>query len=221
MVNLIIVCSVTNQDIYDLGTKPTLERLGVDYKLILTNPNLMLSESYNSILETNLEDVKQSKYIIFMAQDINILDEGWGKKLVEVCDSLPHFGYGGVECRCGSKEIGYFKQGRNNDPPIEVTCCDGCFFITPSKLFLERQFDTSFPWYPFVEDYVLWLSCIKNLKIYHVPIKEYTSAPSYPSPSKWVSQFKSDTEYATQLRKDHERLLKKWGIKELITTTWG
>lgn len=221
MVDLVVVCSVTIQGIYELGTKPTLERIGIEHKLILTDPNLTLSESYNSILKINMEDVKNSKYIIFMAQDINILDEGWGKKLVEVCDSLPDFGYGGVECRRGSDKIGYFLDGRNIDPPTEVTCCDGCFFITPSRLFLERQFDISFPWYPFVEDYVLWVTREKHLKIYHVPIKDYSSAPSYPSPSKWISQYKNITEYATQLRIDHERLCKKWGLKELITTTWG
>jgi hypothetical protein len=222
MVDLIVVCSVTLQDCYEISFKKYLEIIGIPYKLILTDPNLSLSQSYNSIIETNLEDIKQSKYIIFSGQDVLIKDENWGRKLIAVCDSLPDFGYGGVECRCSNKEkIGYYKDGRNEDPPKEVMTCDGAFIIITSKLFLERQFDTQFPWYPLAEDYALWVRFVKGLKVYHIPIIGYGCGENCSVPSKWVSQFANISEYSNSLRKDHERLLKKWNLKEVITTSWG
>jgi len=219
-IDLIIICSVTVQECFDRLLKKSLEIIGVPYKLILTDPNLSISESYNSILQTNMDDVKHSKYLLFIAQDVSIQDVNWGQKLIEVCDSLPDFGYGGIECRKEKEAIGYYHAGKTNDPPIEVTTCDGAFAIIPSKLFLEHQFDEQFPWYPVMDDYQCWIRLVKHLKVYHISVKDY-GTHGCSIPSKWVSQFANNIEYINRLREDHDKLLKKWNLQELITTTWG
>ena len=220
---LIVICSVTVPECFDRLLKKSLEIIGVPYKLILTDPNLSLSESYNSILKTNMDDIKHSKYLLFIAQDVPIQDVNWGQKLVAVCDSLPDFGYGSIECRRGKEQIGYYHANKADEPPVEVMTCDGAFAIIPSKIFLEHQFDESFPWYPVMEDYQCWVRLVKHLKVYHVPVKGYATCATYgcPIPSKWVSQFANNTEYVNRLAEDHKRLLKKWNLDELITTTFG
>jgi hypothetical protein len=236
MVDLVIVCSVTVQICFEKLLQKSLEIIGMSYKLILTDSNLSLSESYNSIIETNLEDVKQSKYLIFIAQDVSIKDQDWGRKLIEVCDSLSDFGYGGVECKrdiilasvlMGKTEkeltwkdcdIGFFSQGNNNDPSCEVTCCDGAIIIIPSWLFLEHQFDTQFFWYPIAEDYACWVRFVKKLKVYHVPIKDFRNGDCTIQ-SRHVSQFKTHEEYYRSLFEDKKKLLRKWNLEKLETTT--
>ena len=219
MIDLIIICSVTIQECFDTHLKVTLKKIGVPYKLILTDPILPISESYNSILQTNLDNVKKSKYLIFMAQDITINGQDWGQKIISICDSLPDFGYGGIECRLDKQHIGYFTHGKTNEPAIEVTTCDEAFNIIPSKLFLEHQFDTQFKWYPYMTDYQCWVRFVKNLKVYHVPVEGYWCGGC--NASKWVSQFKTTKEYAAKLAEDHAKLLNKWGLVTLRTTTWG
>lgn len=220
MVDLIIVCSVTIQNCFEVCLKESLERVGVPYKLVLTDPNLSFTESYNLILQTNMNDVKESKYLVFVAQDVHIGEQNWGQKIISVCDSLPDFGYGSIECRLGKQQIGYFANRKSNEPAIEVTTCDGAFVVIPSVVFLERQFDPQFKWYPVMEDYQCWIRLVKKLKVYHIPIYDYSNG-GCSGPSKWVSQYKNITEYSTQLSIDHKRLLEKWGLKELVTTTWG
>jgi hypothetical protein len=219
MVDLIFVCSVTTQECFEVYLKQTLERVGVPYKLILTDPNMSITKSYNSILQTNMNDVKESKYLVFVSQDIRTKKEDWGKDIVSICDSLPDFGLAGIECKRCAEEVGYVHNRQTDIPICEVTCCDGAFIIIPSKLFIEHQFDTQFEWYPFMEDYQCWIHIIKHLKVYHIPIKGYETG--YHVPSRHVSQYKNQSEYARSLERDHDRLLKKWGLKELKTTTWG
>ena len=88
---------------------------------------------------------------------------------------------------------------------------------------MEHQFDESFPWYPVMEDYQCWVRLVKHLKVYHVPVKGYATHATHGChiPSKWVSQFANNTEYVNRLAEDHKRLLKKWNLDELITTTFG
>lgn len=155
-----------------------------------------------------------------IAQDIDIRDQDWGKKLVETCDSLPDFGMGGVEC-CGLKgeAVGHFLTKHTGDPACEVTTCDGAFIVIPSYLFMERQLSPEFPWYPVIQDYSCWLHFIKHLKIYHVPVKEYYNPDRFVK-TRWVAQFKTSDEFSNSMKVDHERLLKKWNLKKLPTTSF-
>lgn len=220
MTDLIVVCSITNENCYEgILVEHGLKKIGIDYELILTDPNLSLSASYNSIVNTHRKLLEQSKYIAFLSQDSSFKIDNWGKKLLQICLALPDMGYGGVSCKTiGGLQIGYEKMPFLNNP-VEVNVCDANIIIIPSWLFLEHQFDTAFSWYPFAEDYALWVQRIKKLKVYHIPLGCYSGGCT--KPSKWVSQFKNNNEYATQLMKDHKRLLKKWGLPSLKTTTWG
>lgn len=162
---LAIVVSITDMECFETRLKPSLSKVGVDFTYIETNPSLPLAHSYNSIVKYN--NFASSKYVIFIHQDMMFNDD-WGKKLVEVCDSLPDFGFGGGEC------ITYDERWFHctNDmatftyKPEVIETCDDSLIVIPTRLFLERQFDESFPWYPFAEDYAVWVQLEKKLKAY-------------------------------------------------------
>jgi len=222
--DLIIACSITCPECYHVKLEKSLQYVGTEHILIHANPELSLSESYNSIVLTHLKEIEQSKYVVFLAQDILFSDKDWGKKIIGLCDKLPDLGCAGLKCRTKiqtprtpSKEaLGY--EGNFPPYPIPVNACDGATIIIPSKLFLERQFDTQFPWYPVTEDYACWIHFVKKLKVYYLPVK--CEDGGCTRQSKWLRQFATHLEYARQLKIDHNRLLKKWNLKRFETTTW-
>lgn len=214
------MCSVTNPECYNgILVEKGLKNIGVPYDLILTDPELSLSESYNSIIKTHRDIVVNSKFIVFLSQDAYFEMNDWGKALLCFCSKLKNFGYGGGECiktnGCG---IGFGTE-HNNLYPCEVSVCDANMIIIPSYLFLKRQFDTRFKWYPFAEDYALWVNRVRRLSVYYIPIRCHSGGCA--TPSRWVNQFKDAYEYAKALRVDHNRLLKKWRTTRIKTTTWG
>jgi len=217
--DFVVVVSVTDEECYKMRLEKSLTKIGIKYSLIFADSSLTLSKAYNSILKYKY--LNKSKYIMFVGQDVEFLDENWGKKIIGYCDQLPLMGYAGVEARDHSnKQINYFTYPETQTTnPVEVETCDGAIAIIPTKLFLERQFDEDFPWFPVMEDYALWVSKVKNLKVYSLPLKIFNGYAGHAS--KWVKQFTSNTDYVSSLRKDYNRLLKKWNLPKVNTTTWA
>lgn len=227
---LIIVLSVTSQVCFEHRFKKSISRIGLpenDFIIVFTNAELTLSQSYNTIL--SVPQIKETKYILFVAQDVEFMEDGWGKKLIDFCDQLPDLGYAGVECK-GFKgeqinyQFAYTSQGissadKISKEPINAETCDGAIAIIPTKMFLEHQFDESFPWFPLMEDYVLWVRLIKRLEVYSIPLVIENGCSGIAS--KWVKQFKTNSEYANHLSKEYDKLLRKWNIKIVHTTCWG
>lgn len=224
MLPLLIVTSITDRGCFEriLGSKDkNLKSVGIEYQIIETDPTLSLPASLNTIVKTHRELLENTKYIMFIHQDIEFLEEDWGKKIVEICDGLPDFGYGGWQCSSQtSPPICFNGSGNPSDEerikkPIPSETCDNSLIIIPSYLFLEHQFDESFIWYPFAEDYACWVQFIKKLKVYALPIKATHSycIPHYKHGYKDISpEFGLETrsDYYSWLYHEWERLNRKW-----------
>jgi galactoside O-acetyltransferase len=176
---LVVIVSITDQNYYEKHLGKSLENIGVPYTLIKTCPNIPYTKSYNSIIK--YKNLKDSKYLLFVHQDVEFLEDNWGKKLLDICDNLPNLGYAGTECVTESGEIigyGYAfsnrkKWGHRKEGIPTVQTCDGGIALIPTKLFLERQFDETFLWYPVHEDYACWVQYVKGLKVYCLPIETW------------------------------------------------
>lgn len=217
MIELLVVASITQPVVFEKRLKKTLELVGCSYKLVLTDPKLPYAKSLNTIMETNKEDLEKSKYLFIISQDELILDKDWGRKLVDLLDTLPDLGYAGVEClHCD--EIGqWWGVMMFNYPPDEAMDCDASIIIIPCKIFLERQFDESFQHiYGFPEDYACWVRLERKLKVYHVPIPGLWIGGREDIPPKLIIHLVGK-EYPESIE-DHKRLLRKWNLKELRTT---
>jgi len=180
MEDLVITYSVTDRKCFDDGLGRCLSKVGVRHTIIETSTKLSWVDAANSIIKH--ENIQESKYILFIHQDVEFLEDNWGKKIIEWCDSLPDLGYAGIECvtregesiGCGFT-VGHMRIGRKITSPMVVETCDCGVAIIPTKLFLERQFDSSILsgrlWYPTHEDYACWVQFVKNLKVYCLPIQ--------------------------------------------------
>lgn len=172
----VIVVSITDNKWYSEYFESCLGSIGIPYTLIKTNPDVSITNAYNSIIKYN--NLYKSKYTMFVHQDIKFLEEDWGKRIVEFCNKLPDLGYAGTECITEKGDIigygyafrGKTKWGRSPKEPIKVQTCDGGVGVIPTKLFLERQFDEQFPWFPVQEDYACWVQYEKNMSVYCLPI---------------------------------------------------
>lgn len=223
MPDLIVVVSITVNEAFETMLNPSLSYIGADYLLIKTDPNLSLSESYNSILTTHKDEVEKSKAIAFIFQNVKILDENWGKKILDLLQTLPNMGYGGLECvNCKNKSIGfdgnYVDERVDGSTILECGTCDADFIVIPTSLFLERQFDVQFPWYPLAEDYQCWVRWIKEMNVYVLPLRMVWT--DYFGKTKFTSQFKNHHEYRVVLWKEHVKLLEKWKRGPIPSTTW-
>lgn len=150
MIPILIVVSIKDKECFDSCLGSSLSSIGVEYKIIKTDSNLPFTMSMNSIIEQRktLEDVK---YIFFCHQDVRFQENG-GKEIVEMCDGLENFGYGGFECMSMDTpplHFNFTNEIQITKPMIAETC-DSAVAIIPSCLFLEQQFDTSFEWYPYL-----------------------------------------------------------------------
>jgi len=224
MEKLVAVVSITDMEIYKKHLEKTLLKIGLKYTLIKTNPNISITESYNSIVE--YKNLKESKYILFVHQDVEFLDENWGQKIMELCDKAVDFGYGGTECYthngvafgCGYAWERNRRWGNEISQPIIVETCDGGIGVIPTRLFLERQFDEQFKWYPVMEDYACWVQFIKKLKVYCLPIVTYHVGGSRHG---WNMKFKNRDDYVKSLKRDYHRLCQKWNRKIYTTSCHG
>jgi len=85
-----IVASVTHPKLYEWRLKQSLERQMNKYKLILTNPKLPLSTSYNSIgnIDTN--------YVMFAHEDIIFMNRNFLTEMERICSHLRNLGIAGL-----------------------------------------------------------------------------------------------------------------------------
>ena len=140
---LVIVVSTNDERCFQEHVLNALKTIGTSYTLIRTDPNISCSKSFNSILK--YKNLKNSKYIIFMHHDIDFLEEDWGKKIIDYCDSLSDFGSGGVECITEANEPlsnGLSRGrpwGKHFSTPTEIETCDGGIHIVPTQSFFDSS----------------------------------------------------------------------------------
>jgi len=85
-----IVVSVTHPELYAWRLKQSLAMQTNKYKLILTNPKLPLSTSYNSI--GNID----TKYVMFVHEDIIFMSRQFLTKAEYICNHLKNLGVAGL-----------------------------------------------------------------------------------------------------------------------------
>jgi len=213
---LAIVTSITDKDHYKRHLEKSFSKVGVPYSLIKTDPHLPYTISYNSILK--YKNLKDSKYIVFVHQDVEFLEDNWGKKIFELCDNLPDFGYGGTECRtedgirigCGYAFPSKKRWGKEVKVPTPIQTCDAGIAVIPTYLFLERQFDTSFLWYPVHEDYACWVQYVRGLKAYALPLITWHAGQGH---CRWI-----DEHLYSKVPKEERNILEERYGRRIYTT---
>lgn len=228
--DLIIVIPVKRKKVFeDCWTNKNLKRIGIPYRLILTDANLPYVKSMNSILEIlGKKKIAEAKYLMFTHSDITFLEKDWGKKVIRLCDSLrPKLGYAGVEAiTFQGMVVGGLLRGkkvfRMVDKPLSVETCDDSIGIIPTELWLERGgFDekTFLNYFFSKEDFACWVRLEKKLKVYALPIRINHGSKYKPRPKqdKWFWGHKSYLDYRINFVRGYDALCNKWGYQ--VNTT--
>lgn len=215
---LVVTCSIRNMKVYNACLKPSLRKIGCRYTHIITPIELSPAESMNSVIKYT--HIRNSRYIMFIHTDIRFNNRGWGARIMKLCDAVPKFGYGGLECcTVSAREVYSYGTMLENrcfnyhfNTPITMETCDGSCAVIPTELFLERQFDAkNFPYYPCKEDYALWIRFVKKKKVVVLPVSFNHGYPhKRQSDHRWGWDTKRNY-MVEMITKPYQRLCKKWG----------
>jgi len=177
-----IVCVYNNKQILEEYLLKGLQNQTVEYDLILIDNT---NAEFNSAAKALNIGGRQanSKYIMFIHQDVNLSSEYWLENAEETLCLLPNLGIAGV---AGKKDTqGVITNIKHGDPPVhaglikittstEVQTLDECLVIIPKDVFELIQFDEEVcnDWHLYAVDYCL---SIKHLEFsaYVIPIQIY------------------------------------------------
>lgn len=130
-----------------------------------------------------------SKYIMFIHQDVNLSSEYWLENAEKTLDSLPSLGIAGV---AGAKNsTGVITNIKHGNPPTlagntqiegpeNVQTLDECLVIIPKKIFDKLQFDELVcdDWHLYAVDYCLSAKLL-GLYAYVLPCYLYHRSSGY------------------------------------------
>jgi hypothetical protein len=183
-----IVCVYNDMDLLNGCLMKCLTNQSTKYELILVDNTR--SKFYSAAQALNHGGRKaNSKYIMFVHQDIDLSSDRWLDDAEHLLDRIPDLGIAGV---AGMSEFGRTnkEQGRNiikhGDPPQVwswgnpilvpevVQTLDECLVIIPKKVFEKQEFDevTCDGWDLYAVDYCLSVKRIGH-EAYAIPIPIY------------------------------------------------
>lgn len=231
-----VVCVYSNVDIFEKYLLLSLKLQTAQYEPIFIDNCVGQFKSAAVALNYGGRQAN-SKYIMFVHQDVDFESATWLADASKILDSLPEFGVAGV-AGISTQGHGLKEKGRNiiihgperipwefgnpiNSPEV-VQTLDCCVLIVPQKVFEKIQFDekTCDSWHLYGEDYCLQVG-LTGLKAYVLPFSIYHASRGVRKTSRLeivLSLGALPREYYVTLKK----LLAKYrGKYEYIYTTNG
>ncbi len=175
-----IISVYHNKEILEKNLLKSLKDQSTNYELILVDNTRGRFKSATEALNYGVKQIKSdSKYIIFVHQDVDLSSNTWLEDVERMLDSIPNLGIAGVAGRKDEKGImTIIKHGSPLklageiyiDKPTKVQTLDECLVIIPKSIFEMLQFDekTCNNWHLYGVDYCL--SCKRlGFGVYAIP----------------------------------------------------
>jgi len=226
-----VVCSIANREIYDKCLGKSLKQQNIPFKFIEAPVSLPIVPSYNSV-----KDKIKTKYVVFIHQDIVMLETTWLQRCEQFCDNIPDLGVAGVAGKSwGGKCTGYiihmghpkfnttyygkkYRASGFGHPIIkpELTqTIDTVVIVIPTEIFKKIQFDENLN-QEFSVDYCLAVKWYLKKNTYALPLKTWHSPFTTVSGVKLTSKsYEKKQQFHTKagLIKAQEYIKKKWKDK--------
>jgi len=183
----------------------SLKKQNTNYELILVDNSGGRFKSMAKALNFAAKKTKkQSKYIMFVHQDIDFCSGDWLEKAEKILDSILNLGIAGIAGMSNkgenNKERGrnIIEHGKSKElwswgniikKPEEVQTLDECLFIIPRSVFNKLKFDeeTCDNWHLYGVDYCLSIKNY-NLGAYAIPMFVYHESSGYSmSPEYYIT----------------------------------
>lgn len=176
-----VFCCVGNEQVFNVRLGASLKGHEAEFRLIKKSASGSLAQVYNSI---NIADIN-TKFIMFVHEDVYFYDKEWIKKAVEYCNRCHNLGVAGVAGRTVSaSRVGHVDHWGSRGIPkrrgygnpvydgriVLVQTLDGQCLIVPTEVFKKYRFNEEFPFHMMAEDYCLTLRYVYGLHVYVIPL---------------------------------------------------
>lgn len=204
-----VICIYNNKEILDNYLLKSLKTQTVDYELILIDNTENKFKSAAEALNNGAKDAK-CKYIMFVHQDIDLLDDNWLKNAEDMLDSIPNLGIAGIAGKLNVKK-GIISNMKDGIPPkyagttkikniTRVQTLDECLFIIPESIFKMLKFDEELcdDWHLYAVNYCLEIMkhgfyvYVLPLSLYHRSSGFSISEKYYQTIKKMINKYKHD-----------------------------
>jgi GT2 family glycosyltransferase len=163
-----IICVYNDDQIFNRYLQSGLKRQTADYELIaLDNSRNQFTSAAQALNAGAAQTTSNSKYLMFVHQDIDLRDYEWLAKAEKALDAVPDLGIAGVAGTPKQKGVlltnithGQQKTAPGKytlQTPMPVHTLDECLIIIPRSVFEKTQFDEQLcdGWHAYAVDYCL------------------------------------------------------------------
>jgi len=176
-----VICVYNDENKVNKYLLPSLKKQNMDFQLILIdNRNHQYSSAAKALNDSFKKTNTDSKYLMFVHQDIELPTEDWLQKAGKHMDRINDLGIAGVAGMGAAGGQGLVKEGddlhdwhlaKPVDKPTPVQTVDECLAIIPRQVFAKQLFDAQVcdHWHLYAVDYALSVNKY-NLRAYVLPL---------------------------------------------------
>jgi hypothetical protein len=195
-----VVCIFNNKEILDNYLLKSLKTQTVDYELILIDNTKSKFDSTAEAFNKCAKNAK-SKYIMFVHQDIDLMEDNWLKNAEDLLDSIQNLGIAGVAGKLNVKK-GIITNIKDGIPPkdagttkikniMRVQTLDECLFIIPTSIFKMLKFNEELcdDWHLYAVNYCLEIMKL-GFYVYVLPLSLYHRSSGFSISEKYYQTIK-------------------------------
>jgi hypothetical protein len=183
-----VICVYNNKKIFDDYLVKSLQKQHAKHELIgIDNSKGNFSSAARALNRGARQAQAESRYFMFVHQDVMLTSEDWLQNMVSMIKSLPNFAVGGVAGRKEHQDIGISNIMHGPSPmaaavriekPEEVMTVDECLAVIPRPVFEKYQFDEAVcdGWHAYMVEYCLRIKKA-GLGVYVLPCALYHGSP--------------------------------------------
>ena len=163
-----IICVYNDELVFRNWLLKSLQNQTAEYELVaLDNSSGRFSSAAQALNYGARQTKKNSRYFMFVHQDIDLMSDAWLAETEKTLDRMPRFGIAGVAGKSKNNRRCFTNIIHGTSPPccagqpvkefLELMTVDECLFVVPRFVFESASFDEVLcdGWHLYAVDYCL------------------------------------------------------------------
>ena len=223
-----IICVYNNENVFRNWLLKSLLNQTVEYELIaLDNSTGKFKSAAQAYNYAARQIKKNSTYIMFVHQDIDLISVTWLESVEQTLDQMPGFAITGVAGMSENNRKVLTKILHGTAPPIqagdwaggsvELMTVDECLFIIPRKIFSTYHFDEQLcdGWHIYAVEYCLRMKTLKR-KVCLLPVVVHHKSLGFVD----TAYFKSLGKILRYYKKHYRKINTTCGVWDTRIPLW-
>ena len=223
-----IICVYNDENIFRNWLLKSLENQTVECELVALDNSGGKFKSAAQAYNYGVRQIKKnSTYIMFVHQDIDLMSATWLESVEQLLDQMPGFGITGVAGMSENNERMLTKILHGTSPPmpagdrveesVALMTVDECLFIIPRKIFSIYPFDEQLcnGWHIYAVEYCLRMKTIQR-GVYLLPVEVHHKSLGFID----KTYFKSLWKVLRHYRKQYKKINTTCGMWHTRTPLW-